>query len=395
MKTFLLLLFTTFALFAQTPAEFLQAQKKAFQSYKQKEFDALTAYQKAQEKAYKAYKKNLAKVWEKPKLSTKKEWLLYAKDKKSRTDVNFANETITVEAVAKTPQEAKQKLQVALAKAVTINTRQVQENDPIEKVVKKITQTKMIQNAKVTAEPILAPIIFKTKPTKKSVAAYVNKHITQQNIKVLPSKKIKDAFVYKVKIKMPKGALYKRSHLYYAQIKKASKKQAIPLELTFAIMHTESYFNPRARSHIPAFGLMQIVPKSAGIDAYFYLYKKKKLLSSSYLYDSANNITIGTAYLHLLYYRYLRKIKNPQSRLYCTIAAYNTGAGNIAYAFTKHYSMHKAAALINKLSPSQVYAKLQKDLRFDEPKRYLKNVKKRMQLYHRLYAMQVKEFHTD
>ncbi len=386
MKIFLLILLSTLSLFSQTKEEFIQAQKAAFEAYKQKEFDALALYQKQQEKAYEAYKKSVAKVWETPKLSTKKEWLLYSEDKKARSDVNFADETITVEAVAKTPKEAKQKLQVALAKAVTLNTRQAQESDPIEKITKKIKTPKQIKRAQVKAEPILSTIIFTKKPSKKSVAHYVNKHITKQNIKVLPSKKIKDAFVYKVKIKMPKGALYKRSHLYYAQIKKESNKQAIPLELTFAIMHTESYFNPRARSHIPAFGLMQIVPKSAGIDAYFYLYKQKKLLSSSYLYNSDNNIKIGTAYLHLLYYRYLRKIKNPQSRLYCTIAAYNTGAGNIAYAFTKHYSMTKAAPRINKLTPDEVYAKLQKDLRFDEPKIYLKNVTKRMQLYHRLYT---------
>ena len=61
-----------------------------------------------------------------------------------------------------------------------------------------------------------------------------------------------------------------------------------------------------ARSHIPAYGLMQIVPKTAGIDAYQYLYNKKRLLSSSYLYNSENNIEIGSAYLHILYYKYLK-----------------------------------------------------------------------------------------
>ena len=152
-------------------------------------------------------------------------------------------------------------------------------------------------------------------------------------------------------------------------------------------MHSESNFNPRARSYIPAFGLMQLVPKTAGIDSYRYLYKKKRLVSSSYLYDSTNNITLGTAYLHILYYSYLRKIKNPQSRLYCTIAAYNTGAGNIAYAFTRKYNMSKAAPLINRLTPDEVYAKLLKDLRWDEPKHYLKKVSKRMLAYEKLYAM--------
>jgi len=387
MKKLFILLFITLSLLAQTRQEFIQAEKNAFKTYKQTQLNGLKKYKQAQEKAYEKYKKSIANIWEKPQMSTKSQWLSYSKDKKSRSDVDFKNKTITVEVVAKNKKRAKQKLQIALAKAVTIDTKTIQESDPLEKKLAQIKKPQGLVLAKVKAEPILAPIIFQTKPTQKSVARYVNKHINKQTIQVLPSKKIKDAFVYKVKVKMPRGALYKLSHIYYSDIKTLSKKQGIPTELTFAIMHTESYFNPRARSFIPAFGLMQIVPKSAGKDAYLYLYKQKKLVSSSYLYNSTNNIKMGTAYLHLLYYRYLRKIKNPQSRLYCTIAAYNTGAGNIAYAFTKHYNMNKAAPLINRLSPDEVYAKLQKDLRFDEPKVYLKNVRKRMKIYHKLYVL--------
>ena len=387
MKKLLPLLFITLSLLGETRSELLKAQKSAFEQYKQTQLSGLQKYKEAQAQAYEDYKKGIATVWEEPKMSTKKKWLSYSDDKKSRSDVDFEKETITVETIAKTPEEAKQKLQVALAKAVTIDTKRVQESDPLEKKLAKIQKPQEIVVDRVKAEPILSNVIFKDKPTKKSVAKYVNRHINKQTIKVLPSKKIKDAFVYKVKVNMPKGALYKRSHIYYSEVKKQSNNQGIPTELTFAIMHTESYFNPRARSHIPAFGLMQIVPKSAGIDAYYYLYNRKKLVSGSYLYNSTNNIKMGTAYLHLLYYRYLKKIKNPQSRLYCAIAAYNTGAGNIAYAFTKHYNMSKAAPLINRLTPDEVYEKLQKDLRYDEPKVYLKNVKQRMKTYRKLYVV--------
>ncbi len=387
MKKLFILLLLTLSLFGQTRQEFLQEQKLAFANYKKTQENGLEAYKKAEKKAYKEYAKSLAKIWKTPQMSTKKKWLLYSKDKKTRSNVDFQHETITIETIAKTKKEAEKKLQYALAKVVTIDTKQLHRSDPLEQKLSKIKKPKNIVRTKVKAEPILSKVIFKTKPTRKSVSHYVNKHITKQNIQILPSKKIKDAFVYKVTVKMPKGALYKRANQYYLQIKKQSTKQKIPLELTFAIMHTESYFNPRARSPIPAFGLMQIVPKSAGKDAYFYLYRQKKLVSSGYLYNSTNNIKMGTAYLHLLYYRYLRKIKNPQSRLYCTIAAYNTGAGNIAYAFTKHYNMTQAAPLINRLTPQEVYTKLQKDLRYDEPKTYLKNVRKRMKLYHRLYTL--------
>ena len=131
---------------------------------------------------------------------------------------------------------------------------------------------------------------------------------------------------------------------------------------------------------------MQIVPKTAGIDAYNFLYKKKKLVTGQYLYDSTQNITMGTAYLHILYFKYLRKIKDPKSRMYCTIAAYNTGSGNIAWAFTKKYNMNNAAPLINEMSAEQVYKKLRKDLRWPEAQNYLKKVSTRMTSYHKIYG---------
>ena len=151
-------------------------------------------------------------------------------------------------------------------------------------------------------------------------------------------------------------------------------------------MHSESSFNPRARSHIPAYGLMQIVPRSAGLDSFQFLYKEKKVVSGSYLYNSKNNIKMGSAYLHLLYFKYLKNIKNLDSRLYCTIAAYNTGPGNIAWAFTKSNSMKKAAPYINTKKPKEVYEMLLKNLRYDEPKHYLKKVTKRMSAYYKLYG---------
>jgi membrane-bound lytic murein transglycosylase C len=94
---------------------------------------------------------------------------------------------------------------------------------------------------------------------------------------------------------------------------------------------------------------------------------------------------MGSAYLHILYYKYLKHIKDPQSRLYCTIAAYNTGAGNVARAFVRTNSTYRAAAVINKMTPQEVYAKLLRDLRYEEPKKYLQKVTKRVTLYQKIY----------
>jgi len=374
-------------LLGQTLQEFKNQQTQDFKVYKKSQEDGFKSYQKEQEKAFNDYKKELGKFWDNPEMSSKKTWVSYAKDKKTKTNVNFEKETIVVQTIASSKKEAMQKLQVALAKAVTIDTKSVQENDPLEKIISKIKKPDGVVSSKVKAEPILSTVVFNKPPTRDSVKKYVNKHIQDKKIQVKKSNKVKHSNVYSVSVKLPKNSMVKRSKIYYKEIKENSKVQKLPMPLVFAIMHSESNFNPRARSHIPAFGLMQIVPKTAGIDSYNYLYKKKKLVTGSYLYNSTNNIKMGTAYLHILYYRYLRKIKNPDSRLYCTIAAYNTGAGNIAYAFTKKYNMNKAAPLINAMTPKQVYAKLMKDLRWDEPKHYLKKVSKRMSQYKKVYGI--------
>ncbi|EQB35468.1 hypothetical protein M947_09295 [Sulfurimonas hongkongensis] len=393
-KNALLLVCLSSMLLAQNMQDFKKEQMQNFNSkttefdtYKKTQESEFEIYTKEQKRVYNEYKKGLEVFWDEPKLSTPKNWVSYEKDKQTRTDVDFENETITIEAIAKSQEEAKQKLQLALAKTITIDTKTLQDSDPLELKLKKIKKPSAVVDAQVKAEPILSTVIFEKTPSQKDVKEYVQKYVVYDDIKAKKSSKIEDAKVYTLNVTLPKDTMIKRSKVYYADVKEHAQKQKIPISLVFAVMQTESSFNPRARSHIPAYGLMQIVPKTAGIDTYNFLYNEKKLVSGTYLYNSTNNITMGSAYLHILYYRYLKDIKDPTSRLYCTIAAYNTGAGNVAWAFTKTYNMKKAAPLINEKKPKEVYNKLLKDLRFDEPKHYLKRVSSRMGSYHKLYGI--------
>lgn len=382
------------ASFALTAEEFQQQQMQAFEQnkdefevYKKAQEEAFEAYQKAQMEAFENYKKEVGALWDEPKMPTKTSLVSYEADKKTRTDIDFENEKIVVETIAANPQEAKEKLKSALAKVVTIDTKTYHETDPLEQKLAKVEKPKEVVDVKIKPEPIISTVIFDKQPTKKDVQNYVQKNVSDTQIKEIPSTKVKHQKVYSVVVQMPADAMIKKSRDYYNDVEKQSSIRKLPMPLVFAIMHSESSFNPKARSHIPAFGLMQIVPKTAGRDTYKFLYKQDKLVSGGYLYDSKNNITMGTAYLHILYYNYLRAIKDPDSRLYCTIAAYNTGAGNIAWAFTKTYNMKQAAPLINAMTPDQVYNKLLKDLRFDEPKHYLKKVSSRMSAYHKVYGL--------
>ncbi|MEN4052285.1 murein transglycosylase domain-containing protein [Sulfurimonas sp. NWX79] len=359
--------------------------KKSQKSNFTQEKSQFSDYKKAQQKAFSSYIKELEKYWKKPIMTSKKKLVSYAKDKKSRTIIDFGHNRLTIETLAKETQEAEQKLSLALVQAVTFNTEDFYNNDEFEQQLAKIEASHKIATPKIDAEPVLAPIFFKEQPTKKSLYHFVKHNITPEKIQIQKSSKIKTDKVYTLTISLPKDATIKRSFIYYEDVKREATRQQIPLALVFAIIHSESSFNPMARSYVPAYGLMQIVPRTAGIDAYYHLYKKKRLVGSSYLYNSKNNIKMGSAYLHVLYYKYLHHIKNPTSRLYCTIAAYNTGAGNVARAFVGTNDTYRAAQMINRLTPEEVYTRLLKDLRYSEAKRYLMKVRKRMKLYKKIY----------
>lgn len=176
-----------------------------------------------------------------------------------------------------------------------------------------------------------------------------------------------------------------------AEIKPYAKEYSaamdIPVPLIVAMIHTESSFNPLAVSHIPAYGLMQVVPTSAGIDVNEFLHSKREPLEKDYLFIAEQNVEAGSAYLHLLNNRYLKKIANPTSRLYCAIAAYNTGVGNVTRAFTDGQSTNLSNNVvdeINAMQPQQVYELLLDKLPYEETRKYLEKVRTRMDKYHNI-----------
>ena len=170
----------------------------------------------------------------------------------------------------------------------------------------------------------------------------------------------------------------KRKHKYSAYVERFAMQYGLAPALVYAIIETESNFNPYAVSWVPAYGLMQIVPTTAGRDAFEFIHGYQGTPSSAYLFNIENNIRMGCVYLHILNTRYLAKIRNPQSKEYSVIAAYNGGAGNVLRSFSSHKT--EALKLINNASPEQVWAVLRRNMP-KESQSYLVKVTKAKKKY--------------
>ena len=178
--------------------------------------------------------------------------------------------------------------------------------------------------------------------------------------------------VYYVDLQMSADYQKLAGNSYQALAQRYAKQFSLDPALVMAIIHTESNFNPYAMSHVPAYGLMQIVPSTAGADSHEFITGSKGVPTKTMLFTPEVNIQYGSAYLHILFNRYLQGIKDPKSHEYCVIAAYNTGSGNVLRAF--HSDRKQAISVINSLSPEQVYKRLTTRLSQDEARRYVQKV---------------------
>ena len=177
--------------------------------------------------------------------------------------------------------------------------------------------------------------------------------------------------VHYVNIAMVKDHLHIRARKYRPYVETYADRYQVSKNLIFAIIKTESDFNPWAISKAPAFGLMQIVPGGAGHDVNRFL-ERPGLPSEKTLLNPAENILYGSVFLHILDSRYLAAVRNRISREYCVIAAYNTGAGNVLRTFDNNRD--RAPDKINQLAPLEVYQTLKANLPYHETRRYLTKV---------------------
>jgi len=181
-----------------------------------------------------------------------------------------------------------------------------------------------------------------------------------------------------VQMRMVNAHLDKRAVQYAATVRAHSENTKVSRSLIYAVIKTESSFNPYAVSSAPAYGMMQLVPSSGGREAYRKAKGEDVMPSKEYLFDAGNNIELGATYLGvLLNDSPLRAIRNPVSREYCAIAAYNTGPSNVFRAFSKltgRARQDDALDKINSMRPDQVFDALRSNLPYEETRSYVVKV---------------------
>jgi len=168
------------------------------------------------------------------------------------------------------------------------------------------------------------------------------------------------------------GHLHLRQLEYAEQVIAASRLYRIEPSVIYAVIEVESAFNPYAVSPANAYGLMQVVPATAGRDVYERIKKLPGEPTRQQLFQPAFNIDVGSAYLHLLDDHYLSEVRDADSRRYTMIAAYNGGPGSLWRAF--HEDRGHALDRINAMSPTQVYQQIVVAHPFGETRRYLEKV---------------------
>lgn len=342
-------------------------------------------------KVYSQYKKKVGQVWGKEAVvpSAKRD-VTYRSNLKERSIVDYEKGLVRVELAlmpskARNEQEMYDKLELAIERAIL----QKADLRSIEEIAENPEPP-----ADVDSLAMLAGLIANNDGSPFGAGDLADfKQAKSRSLKMrqIKGKDGKRRVIVSTQFKMVPDHIRVRAERFRSSVDQYARDLDIPAPLIYAIIETESSFNPRAKSPIPAFGLMQLVPTRAARDAFKFLYSKDRVVKERYLYVPDKNIELGTAYLHLLYHRYFKSIKDPQSRQWATIAAYNAGPRNVIKALSGRYSKRKYASSyswkrhafnkINKMNSKQAYSYLRKRMPAGETRRYLKKVHKRMGKY--------------
>lgn len=331
-----------------------------FDLYKAEKNCEFDRYVEQANKNFTSYKNKVAKVWDDPTFSSKKSWVSYSPSLEIKREVDFEKNVILVTTI-NGDEHSVETMKEKIISTSSLTVEEAQKADPYTTELIKAVKPKQL--SKKTLLPISTDQKLKEVEQEELI----------QNVTVTKSIDAKGNHVTVVEAKFPKSWVDRKEQRFIEPVQQQAKQYGLEPELILAVIKTESNFSPTAVSHIPAFGLMQIVPTSAGLDVTEYLEGEQRKLTKEYLFVPEKNIEAGATYLHLLKSRYFKGIKDAQSLKYCMIAAYNGGMGPIYQIFGEG-SRKQAIKTINSLSSDEVYNQILARHYAEETRNYLLRV---------------------
>lgn len=355
---------------SRSPAQAMKAiAESRVRSYQYNPMLALSDIRRAQDQLNRLLgnvRKESSKKWgkkESNKLPSRTRYVKYTEDYESRVTVDFDAGSVLIEHLDEPGIKDKLQNAVLIALLTPGDPRSVDlfSAKPVE-----LSGTPYLQGLVADQNGKL----IESRSEAEAYAAYLTGHdVRSKSIDVNGAKKQ----VSYVQFKMINTHVEKAALKYAPQVRKYSASTGISRSLIFAVIKTESSFNPFAVSSAPAYGLMQLVPTSGGRDAYRKVKGVDEAPTKEYLFDAENNIELGSNYLSMLVNdSVLQDINDPLSREYCAIAAYNTGPRNVLRTFASN--QEEALRVINKMTPGEVYNTMRKKLPYAETRSYISKV---------------------
>lgn len=315
-------------------------------------------------------KREIEKKWDQAERSTRKAWVEYSPTYDSRSTVNFEEGTVEIKALVPVPPGQKPG---AKPDDATIAAAEQEIATQFARVLAEQQQKKPVLSGQVQSRTGRAV-------DPQNARMYVQQEVLPTAVVAPKPVESRDGVMrmeVTAKVKMTPDHLKKRAAQYVDTVMAQSQRYQLDPRLVFAVVHTESYFNPKAQSHIPAYGLMQLVPRAAARDSYNFVYNDDRVLDDDYLFVPPQNVELGAAYLYLLQNKIFSDLPNDGAKkLYVVICAYNWGPGNIRKRILKPYR-------VQDMSDGQVFDLLTEKSP-EETRNYLKRVTERMALYDEL-----------
>jgi len=341
---------------------FEQSATQSWQDHNHQENEKWDRLDQAQADEWSKFRVAVEQKWDTFIDSTKKTWVDYGKNLDTRSEVNFENGTIRITALVSTG----------------IKDFKGTGSNKLKKQIKK-----MFSSDNPSGHEVL----------KGQVRNHIGKNISSENLdqfieeEIMPNihvakkpfkaKDGKERIKVTAKISLVPAHVRIRAEKYLGIVNYQATRFNVKPQLILAVIHTESWFNPMAKSSCDAIGLMQLIPKFGARDAYLYVYNSDRIVPASYLYNPDKNIELGTAYLYLLQNKHFNSVKDDVKNRYVSICGYNWGPTAMNRKIVSRYS-------IDQMESTQLYTLLREKTP-QETRNYLKKVIERMAIYDNFY----------